>query len=89
MIGLGLREFTLQPIGCGGGWHADFVTRSLVATHRAKLGLAHQASHAFLATPNAVLKQIPMYAGAAVNAVAVLEGLLDVEQQGLIGHGSI
>jgi len=89
LIGLCHSEFTLQPIGRGGRGYADFVTWSLVTTHRAQLGLAHQASHALLPAPNAILKQIAMHAGTAVNAVAVLERLFDVEQQGFIGRGSI
>jgi hypothetical protein len=74
LVGLLHREFTLQPVRLGTRWHPHSETWTLVATHRAQLGLAHQAGDAFLPAKHAIFPQMTMHAWTAVNALAAVKG---------------
>jgi hypothetical protein len=71
------------------GLPACLAAWALVAAHRAQLGLMHQPRYPLLTTVQANLAQVPMHPWTAIDAVAVVKGLLDVHQKRRVGSLSM
>ena len=77
-------ELALQSIRCDDRWHADSVSRRLIATDRSDSVSSHDASHSLSADLFPRFTKVQEYAGAAVDSAAGHVRLTDQLEQPLV-----